>query len=98
MVKKILLKSRFKGLELHSLYDEIIQNPPTGYLIEKETNSYKNLNLHRFDNKNLHPLIRTFEFHLKPIPYLLKQKYEKFEIKNYDLIFASQHLVFDSKL
>ena len=98
MVKKILLKSRFEGLKLHSLYDEIIQNPPNDYLIEKEKNSFKNFNLQRFDNKNLHPLIRTFEYHLKPLPYLFKQKHEKFTITNFDLIFASQHLIFNSEL
>jgi len=98
MVKKILLKSRFDGLTLHSLYDEIIQNPPNGYLIEKEKKLFKNSNLHRFDNKNLHPLIRTFEYHVKPLPYIFKQKFQKFEITDFDLIFASQHLVFNSEL
>jgi len=43
-MKTVLLKTRFRWSELHSLYEEIIQNPPENYQIERfstETSSLK---------------------------------------------------------
>jgi glycosyltransferase involved in cell wall biosynthesis len=98
MNKKILIKSRFDGWRTHSLYSEIVKYPPKNFAIEFEKIKKKNSNLYSIDNKNTHSLIKEIIFQLKPIPYLWTQKFQKIESKNYDLIYAAQHTLFDSSL
>jgi len=93
MMKKVLLKPRFSGMSLHSLYQNILENPPNGYTVEyNETNS-KNF-VYSIDNKSTNPIIRKLIYNLKPIPYIFAQKQQKNNL-NYDLIYASQHLLYN---
>lgn len=93
MNKKILLKTRFSGVSLHSLYKTILENPPEGFNIEYVRNNFNTI-VYSIDNKSVNPFIRQIIYNLKPIPYILSQKYQKNNL-NYDLIYASQHVLFN---
>jgi len=93
MIKKVLLKPRFSGMSLHSLYKSILENPPNGYSIEyneKNANTF----VYSVDNKSANPIIRQLIYNLKPIPYILAQKLQKNNF-DYDLVYASQHLLYN---
>ena len=97
-MKKILLKSRFRGWPLHSLYQEMVKKSPEGFLIEilKENHSQdKGLTI---DSKSANPFIRQLMYHIKPIPYMLAQRIEKKYFQGYDLVYASQHIIFNSEV
>lgn len=95
MTKNILLKPRFKGWGLHSLYSELIDYPPSGFKIHFP-NEVANFALHSIDNRSTNPIFKEFFFHTKSIPYILAQKFSKYDFRQYDLIYASQHVLFDS--
>jgi glycosyltransferase involved in cell wall biosynthesis len=96
MEKKILLKSRFSGWPLHSLYSELLTNPPNGFVFNYE--SVKNTPFsYNIDNKAINPIIKEIIYQFKPIPYILLQKKQQQSFQNYDLIYASQHILFNSK-
>jgi glycosyltransferase involved in cell wall biosynthesis len=93
MIKKVLLKPRFSGISLHSLYKSILENPPNGYSIEyneKNTNEF----VYSIDNKSVNPFIRQLIYNLKPIPYILAQRLQKNNF-DYDLVYASQHVLYN---
>lgn len=95
MEKNILLKPRFEGWSVHSLYNEIIENPPKGYTIEFKKPNIQS-KIYNIDNKSTNPLLKEIIYHLKPIPYIVSQKLQKKYYSNYDLIYASQHIVFNN--
>lgn len=96
MEKKILLKPRFIGWPLHSLYSELLTNPPSGFVF-----NYKNIKNTPFsynvDNKAANPVIKEIIYQFKPIPYILLQKKQQQNFQNYDLVYASQHVLFNSE-
>lgn len=98
MAKKVLLKPRFRGRSLHSLYDEAIENPPPGFTLEYEKDDEKDLGIYSLDSKSVNPIIKELSYHLKPFPYLIAQKMQKNNFSGYDLVYASQHFLFDSRV
>jgi len=97
MTKRVFLKPRFEGWSVHSLYNEIIENPPEGYTIEYKKPDVQS-KIYNIDNKSTNPLLKEMIYHLKPIPYLLTQRFQKKYYTDYDLIYASQHVIFNSDL
>jgi len=97
MTKNVLLKPRFNGWSTHSLYFEIVDNPPSGFKIDYEKPKEKS-HLYSVDNKAGNPIIKELVYHIKPIPYIIAQRFQKFDQAGYDLIYASQHVLFNSKL
>ena len=95
-MKKVLLKSRFEGWSLHSLYSELINFPPEGFKIMSYPSKKKLAEFYRIDNKSTNPILKEIFFHIKPIPYLLAQKNQKNNFEEYDIIYASQHIIFNS--
>ena len=95
MEKSIFLKPRFEGWSVHSLYNEIIENPPEGYTVEFKKPDIQS-KIYNIDNKSTNPLIKEMIYHLKPIPYIVAQRLQKKYYSNYDLIYASQHIVFNN--
>ena len=95
MIKKLLLKPRFRGWALHSLYNELVECPPQGFTILYEDSGGKS-SFHKTDNKSSKPIFKELFYQLKPIPYLIAQKYEKQNFSYYDIIYASQHVIFNS--
>jgi glycosyltransferase involved in cell wall biosynthesis len=95
--KEVFLKYRFKRWYFHSLYWELINHPPEGFKIKYEKNSLTNESIHNLDSKSANPLVKEMLFHLKPIPYLMIQRIKQYEPKNCDLIYASQHVLFNAK-
>ncbi len=94
---KILLKPRFNGWSVHSLYSDVIENPPNGFKIYYQKPNEKS-QLYSIDNKAANPVIKQLVYHLKPIPYIIAQRFQKFDHSNCDLIYASQHVLFNEKL
>ncbi len=92
-MKKVLLKPRFSGISLHSLYKGILENPPNGYTIEYTKTNSKDF-VYSIDNKSANPIIRQLIYNLKPIPYIFAQKLQKNNF-DYDLIYASQHILYN---
>lgn len=97
MVKKILLKPRFNGWSVHSLYYEILENPPQGFQIDFEKNTKKS-QIYNVDNKAANPIIKELVYNLKPIPYIIAQRFQKIDDTGYDMVYASQHVLFNEKL
>lgn len=97
LTKQVFLKYRFKGWYFHSLYSELIDYPPEGYQIKYEKDALTHESIHSLDSKSANPVIKEALFHLKPIPYLLIQRMKQYEPKDCDLIYASQHLLFNAK-
>lgn len=97
MTKQVFLKYRFKGWYFHSLYSELIHYPPEGYQIKYEKDALTHELIHSLDSKSANPFIKEILFHLKPIPYLITQKMKQYEPEDCDLIYASQHLLFNAK-
>lgn len=95
-MKRVLLKPRFEGLDLHVLYKELIQNPPPEFAIEYHKASNNN-SFYIIDNKSSSPLLKEFLFYAKPIPYILLQTMTNTNFYDYDLIYASQHVLFNMK-
>lgn len=96
MVKRVFLKYRFRGWYFHSLYSEIIDHPPQGFRVEYEKLGPQNKTFHLLDSKAAHPLIKEILFHLKPIPYIIAQRLSKYDPTDYDLVYAAQHVLFNS--
>jgi len=98
MLKRILLKPRFEGHKIHSLYSEIIRNPPPGYAIEYRDKFIQNSRIYTLDNKAANPVLRELIYHLKPIIYIASQKKQKNNFEGYDMVYASQHVLFNSSI
>ena len=98
MLKRILLKPRFEGHKIHSLYSEIIRNPPPGYAIEYSDKFIQNSRIYTLDNKAANPVLRELIYHLKPIIYIASQKKQKNNFEGYDMVYASQHVLFNSSI
>ena len=94
---KILLKPRFNGWSVHSLYSDVIESPPNGFK-EYYQKPNKKSQLYSIDNKAANPWIKQLVYNLKPIPYIIAQRFQKFDHSNYDLIYASQHVLFNEGL
>ena len=94
MIKKVLLKPRFKGLSLHSLYTEIINSPPPGFIIEYKKSNKKS-SIYSVDNKSSNPIVKELIYNFKSIPYIITQKMQKNNFNDYDLVYASQHVLFN---
>ncbi len=93
-MRTVLLKPRFKWTRLHSLYNELIKNPPENYKIET-VKEIKKSNITKLrSSKYRNYLYKTLFYHLGELPYILSQltqssvNYEK-----YNMIFASQHVI-----
>lgn len=97
MTKNVLLKPRFNGWSVHSLYFEIIDNPPSGFTIHYEKPKEKS-HLYFVDKKSANPIIKELVYHIKPIPYIVAQRFQKFDYTGYDMVYASQHVLFNSEL
>jgi len=93
MNKKVLLKPRFSGMRLHSLYKSILENPPKGYSIEYNEKNAKEF-VYSIDNKSANPIIRQLIYNLKPVLYILAQRLQRNNF-DYDLIYASQHVLYN---
>lgn len=92
-MKNVVLKTRFKGVVLHGLYNEMIKNPPTGYKItvphDIEKNPFTKITFQVDSN-----LYKRFLYQFGAFPYLSTQfAGKKIDYDNCDLIFAAQHLV-----
>jgi len=94
---KILLKPRFNGWSVHSLYSDVIESPPNGFKVYYQKPNKKS-QLYSIDNKAANPWIKQLVYNLKPIPYIIAQRFQKFDHSNYDLIYASQHVLFNEGL
>lgn len=94
MTKKILLKPRFHGWNIHSLYSELVNNPPHGYTIEYENENELMPQVYQLDNKNTNPTLKELIYYFKPIPYIIAQYLQSSSFPDYDLVFASQHVLF----
>jgi len=96
-MKRVFLKPRFKGMQLHSLYNYLISNPPSGY----EIISPPVTNTHSFTklaSKNRNYFYKQCMYYFGSLPYILKQISESTKnIKNFDLIYASQHVLTTEK-
>jgi glycosyltransferase involved in cell wall biosynthesis len=92
-MKKVFIKTRFPGIPLHSLYNDIINMPPTNYEIIVENN--KNINkLTYVANKSQNIISKSFVHYFGGFPYVYSQTRQKLnEYEKYDLIFASQHII-----
>jgi glycosyltransferase involved in cell wall biosynthesis len=96
-MKNILLKPRFPGLSLHSLYSDLINNPPTNFKFHVETtpNSTK---LIKVGGKYQNYFYKQLFYRLGSLPYLIAQsRNNSMNFQNYDLIYASQHLLHTDK-
>jgi len=92
-MKKILLKSRFDGLALHQLYNELINHPPINYEIVKNRET-KNHPLTKSISKYQNNLYRKFIYHTGGLPYIITQLREtKSDYSNFDLVYAVQHII-----
>lgn len=98
MTKKILLKPRFHGWNIHSLYSELVNNPPHGYTIEYEDENELMPQVYQLDNKNTNPTLKELIYYFKPIPYIIAQYLQSSSFPGYDLVYASQHVLFKSDL
>jgi len=93
-MKNVLLKPRFRWTHLHSFYSELIKYPPENYKIEMPTVINKP-NITKFrSSKYRNHFYKEIFYNLWGIPYSFS-KYIESSIKydNYDLIFASQHII-----
>ena len=93
-MKTVLLKSRYKWINLHSLYNELIKNPPENYRIETLNPQQKSF-LRKFaGEKNRSFYYRTLLYYFGELPYISSQLLEpSVKYDKYDLIFASQHVI-----
>lgn len=97
MTKTVFLKSRRKAAPLHSLYNEMIMNPPEGYKIITNNSSQKSY-LTKIMSKGHNYYYKTLLYYLAPLPSFLYQLREKtINYKEYDLIYASQHVMTSEK-
>lgn len=92
-MKKVFLKTRFTGIPLHSLYNDIIVNPPKNY--EITTSKLDNINkLTYVANKSQNFISKSIVYYFGGLPYVFAQTRQKLKrYEKYDLIFASQHVI-----
>jgi len=93
-MKKVFLKPRFNWTVLHSLYNDLIQNPPENYKIEtlngKQGHSLTTLG----SSKARNYFYKTLFYHLGGLPFTFAKTFEhSVKFDNYDLIYASQHVI-----
>jgi glycosyltransferase involved in cell wall biosynthesis len=92
-VAEIYLRTRFDRIPLHSLYNDLLANPPSGITIsksQKSTNAY-----YKFDRKSANAVRQVILYYTKTWPYLLNEWLSQRHLPtNPDLIYASQHVIF----
>jgi len=92
-MKNVLLKTRFRWSELHSLYQDLIKNPPENYRVEKLSTQTSNLKK-ILPKKSSNYFFKKLFHHLGPIPFTMSLALESpVKYENYDLIFATQHII-----
>lgn len=92
-MKTVLLKSRYKGTPLHSLYNDLIANPPAGYKIITPNIPQKNV-MTNMVSKSHNYYYKTLMYYLAPLPSFLYQVTESsFNYELYDMVYASQHVI-----
>lgn len=92
-MKTIYLKPRFPGIKLHSLYNQLINNPPSGYRIISPKNNF-NHSFTKLASKHRNYYYKQFLYSFGSFPYILKQITQTIkEYEKADLIFASQHVI-----
>ncbi len=92
-MKTIFLKTRFKGIPLHSLYNDIIRNPPEQYSVTTYENSTVNPFAHSA-RKSRNKILKALFYNFGGVPYILAQTIKPIKgFEEYDLIFASQHVI-----
>ena len=92
-MKNVVLKTRFKGVLLHRLYNEMFNNPPIGYKFIVPQNIKKSpLTKVTFQINNNFYKKALYQF--GALPYLSMQlKGKKTDYDKCDLIFSAQHLI-----
>jgi glycosyltransferase involved in cell wall biosynthesis len=96
-VKKVYLESRSAGWSLHSLYNELIDYPPEGYVFvtDEKMEAASKVNTFRLlSSKLAYNRINDFFDYFRPAVYSLYYKSKKRTVKNVDLTYSSQHLIF----
>jgi glycosyltransferase involved in cell wall biosynthesis len=92
-MKKILLKSKFQGLPIHRLYNELVKNPPNDYKIIK-TKEYKEHPLTKSISKHHNNFYKEFMYHTGGLPYTITQMLKtKSDYSDVDLVYAVQHIM-----
>ena len=96
-MKTVFLKPRFKGLRLHSLYEELVKHPPDDYSIIVSKN-YQKSPYTKVTSKHHNYLYKQLIYNFGSLPYIISQLRESsIPYENYDLIFASQHVLNSKK-
>jgi len=96
-MKTIYLKPRFPGIKLHSLYNQLIDYPPSGYEIVPPKNDLNHA-FSKLASKHKNYYYKQFLYSFGSFPYILKQITQNLEeYKKADLIFASQHVITTKK-
>lgn len=92
-MKTVLLKPRFRWTHLHSLYNELIKNPPENYRITTingvQKFYFRKLSAHKYH----HYYYLTFLYYFAPIPFIFSKLLESSIKYDSDIIFASQHVI-----
>jgi len=93
--RKVYLEAKIRGLQLHSLYDELINYPPEGYEFVVDEESRVGNKLQIF-NKKIHRYncLRGFTDTLRPWAYFFYYRINERKAKNVCLTYSSEHLVF----
>jgi len=92
-MKTVLLKPRFRWTKLHSLYDDLIKEPPENYKIEKLPTKKSNLKKIGI-NKSSNYFQKKLFHYFGAIPFTISKTIESsVKYQNYDLIFAAQHII-----
>jgi len=95
-VRRVYLEGRFRGLKMHSLYDELIQYPPVGYRFVTDV-AIERSNIHALDRsiRMKSSVLMRLSDYLRPLAYLLYCKIrDAVGQTNAELTYSSQHLVF----
>jgi len=92
-MKRVFLKSRFKGITLHRMYDILIKYPPENYKIIPSY-KFKNARLSTSISKYRNKFYKQIVYHFGSLPYVIYQLREtKMDVDEYDLVYLSQHVL-----
>lgn len=92
-MKTVLLKPRFRWTRLHSLYNELIKNPPENYRITTINGVQKFYFRKLSGHKYYHYYYLTLLYYFAPIPFIFSKLSESSIKYDSDIIFASQHVI-----
>lgn len=96
-MKTILLKPRFEGMPLHSLYRELVKYPPENYNVVASSDFQKHY-LAKIASKHHNYYYKHLLYYFGSLPYVLTQLTQRTEkYSSYDLIYASQHVISTKK-